>query len=289
MPALILAMAVVLGVSGCTRTETTSNNATPAKAAAPALQSGAVIVGGPEEEYGEYLAKPEELAPVPVNEIVKSLRLNSQAMKLGRVVYDRQCAQCHGPDLKGLPDQHTPDLTDNVWRFSGDDVASGGVTKIPSDVEWTVRYGIRSENPNARAVEVDMLAYNPQFRNPRDTADFGKAEYLNAQEIEDVAEYVLQLGSQQHDDAKAARGAVLFQDNAKGNCFDCHAEDGTGILAFGSTNLTAPNLYLYGSDRASIVESITKGRFGVMPAFDGKLKPEEMKAVSVYVFAQAKQ
>src|SRR4051812_44020101 len=29
MPALILAMAVVLGVSGCTRTETTSNNATP--------------------------------------------------------------------------------------------------------------------------------------------------------------------------------------------------------------------------------------------------------------------
>lgn len=288
VPGAILAIAIALGLSGCTRTETTSSAAKPAPAASPAVQQGAVLVGGPEEEYGEYLARPEELAPVASNDIVKSLRLNSQAMKLGRVVYDRECAQCHGADLKGIPAQHTPDLTDNVWRFSGDDVASGGVTKLPSDVEWTVRYGIRSGNPNARAVEVDMLAFNPQFRNPRDLADFGKTEYLNAQEIDDVAEYVLQLGNQQHDDAKAAHGAVLFQDNAKGNCFDCHAEDGTGILAFGSTNLTAPNLYLYGSDRASIVESITKGRFGVMPAFEGKLKPEELKAVSVYAFAQAK-
>jgi cytochrome c oxidase cbb3-type subunit 3 len=46
-------------------------------------------------------------------------------------------------------------------------------------------------------------------------------------------------------------------------------------------------LYLYGSDRAAILESITKGRHGVMPGFDGKLKQEEIKAVAVYVFARA--
>jgi cytochrome c oxidase cbb3-type subunit 3 len=48
-------------------------------------------------------------------------------------------------------------------------------------------------------------------------------------------------------------------------------------------------LYLYGSDRASILESITKGRHGVMPAFEGALKPEEIKAVSVYVFSRAEK
>ena len=114
----------------------------------------------PEEEYGEWLAAPGELAAVPVNRIARSLRLSGQAMMLGRKVFADHCAQCHGEDLKGRPDQHTPDLTDADWRFSGDDLPSGGSTKFPSDVEWTVRYGIRSEHPNARGAEVNMLAYD---------------------------------------------------------------------------------------------------------------------------------
>src|SRR5262249_39954140 len=116
---------------------------------------------------------------------------------------------------------------------------------------------------------------------------YGTTEYLNAAEIDDVAEYVLQLGGQKFDRAKAARGKALFFNNGKGNCFDCHGDDATGIDTIGSTNLTKTRLYLYGSDRATIVESITKGRHGFMPAFDGKLKPEEIKAVSVYVFSRA--
>jgi hypothetical protein len=31
-------------------------------------------------------------------------------------------------------------------------------------------------------------------------------------------------------------------------------------------------LYLYGSDRASILQSINRGRRGIMLAFDGKLR-----------------
>jgi hypothetical protein len=46
----------------------------------------------PEEEYGEFLARPEELASVAVNDIVKSIRLNATAMTLGRSVYDKHCA-----------------------------------------------------------------------------------------------------------------------------------------------------------------------------------------------------
>jgi hypothetical protein len=59
--------------------------------------------------------------------------MNGTAMVLGRKVYDKACAACHGADLKGVPGQHTPDLTDADWQFSGDDLASGGLTKLPSD------------------------------------------------------------------------------------------------------------------------------------------------------------
>jgi len=241
----------------------------------------------PEEEPAEWLAKPEELASIPINRIIKSIRLNAIAMKLGREIYENECASCHGDDLKGRRDHHTPDLTDADWRFSGDDLPSGGLVKRPSDVEWTVRYGIRSNHPYTRGTEGAMLAFNPQYRTTDDTKDYGTDEYLKVAEIDDVAEYVLRLGGQKFDTAKAARGKALFFNNAKGNCFDCHGEDGTGIDTIGSTNLTKTRLYLYGSDRASIVESITKGRHGFMPAFDDKLKPEEIKAVSVYVFSRA--
>src|ERR1700674_665665 len=136
----------------------------------------------PDEEYGELLARPAELASVAINDIVKSIRLNATAMTLGRSVYDKNCAARHGADLKGLADQHTPDLTDAEWRFSGDDLASGGTIRFPSDVEWTVRYGIRSGNPNARGVEADMLAYDPQYRNEEDTKDFGDKRFLTPEE-----------------------------------------------------------------------------------------------------------
>ena len=240
-----------------------------------------------EEVYGEFTARQEELASVAINDIVKSLRLNKTAMVLGRTVYEKSCASCHGADLKGVADQHTPDLTDAEWRFSGDDYQSGGVIKFPSDVEWTVRYGIRSGHPNARGAEVNMLAYDPKFRNEEDTKDFGDKEFLTPAEIDDVVEYVLQISGQRFDRAKAVRGKALFNNNAKGNCVDCHGADGSGIDTFGSSNLTKRNLYLYGSDRASIRESLVKGRHGKMPAFEGVLKPEEIKAVSIFVFSHA--
>jgi cbb3-type cytochrome c oxidase subunit III len=243
----------------------------------------------PEEEYGEFLALPSELGSVPVNDIARSLRMNGTAMALGKKVYASACAGCHGADLKGIPAQHTPDLTDAEWRFSGDDLASGGNLKFPSDVEWTVRYGIRSDHPNARGLEADMLAFDPKFRTEDDTKEFGSKAFLTSEEIEDVVEYVLKISGQPADAARAARGAALFQDGSKGNCFDCHGIDGTGSDPIGSTNLTRRDLYLWGADRASIHESVVKGRRGFMPAFEGTLKPEEIKAVSVFVFSHARR
>jgi cytochrome c oxidase cbb3-type subunit 3 len=270
-------MTAALAIAACNLTTTTgpgSPSVTPQTSAFP-------------EDYGEFYARPEELASPSANAIARSMRMNVTAMGLGLEVYDKNCASCHGEDLKGIPAQHTPDLTDANWRFAGDDLDSAGVNRFPSDVEWTVRYGIRSGSPNARGVEADMLAFDPQYRNEHDLGDYGKIKTVTTEDIDDLAEYVLQISGQQADPAKADHGKALFLDNAKGNCFDCHTEEATGNPALGSTDLTKKELYLYGSDKASIVESITKGRRGVMPGFEGTLKPEELKAVSVYVYWRA--
>ena len=283
----------VLALASCNQPQVSQTGST-APGAQKVAETRQVPAGGhplgvapAEDEYGEFLARPGELANVPANDIVKSIRLNAGALVLGKAVYAKNCASCHGDDLKGSKAAHAPDLTDDDWRFSGDDLPSGGAIKLPSDIEWTVRFGVRSGNPTARGVEADMLAFDPQYRNQHDLEDYGRIKTITPDEIDDLAEYVLQLTGQPANAAKSAHGKELFLDNAKGNCFDCHEEDATGNPALGSTNLTRKDLFLYGSDKASIVESITKGRRGLMPEFGDKLKPEELHAVSVYVFSQA--
>ena len=240
-------------------------------------------------EYGEFLAEPKELRSLPVNDIAKSMRLNAQAMYLGDAVYNRACADCHGNDLKGIAEMHTPDLTDHIWRFTGDDFASVGTKKLPSDVEWTVRHGIRTGSTKARGFDANMLAFNPSFRNEKDKEDFGTEAFLTGKEIDDVVEYVLQISGQLHNIDMANRGKILFRDNRKGNCYDCHGLSGTGIPTFGSTNLTRKDLYLYGADRETIRESIVKGRRTQMPAFESVLTDEEIKAVSIFVWHAAER
>jgi cytochrome c oxidase cbb3-type subunit 3 len=266
----IVASAFALGLAGCGEAGTTA--ATPAAAEE-----------AEEVEFPEFAVAPAELAGHNVDDIVQSLRLNATAVQLGQKVYAANCAGCHGEDLEGSKTAHAPSLSDHEWMFSGDHLQTGGVVKLPSDVEWTVLYGIRNDHQKSRGLEADMVAYLPENRNANDTKNYGNQRFITDQEIDEVAEYVMKISGQQvADEAKAERGRVLFLDRA--NCFDCHSDDGTGNPALGSANLTRPELYLYGSDRATVVETIQHGRRGTMPAFEGKLKPEEIKAVSVFVY-----
>jgi len=77
-------------------------------------------------------------------------------------------------------------------------------------------------------------------------------------------------------DAKA--GAKIFADN----CTICHGDAGKGNQDVGSPNLT-DKIWLYGSDEATIIETVTNGRAGVMPAWVGRLDPSTIKAMAVYV------
>ena len=275
---LMFASALVFGLAACNQTETTT-------AAAPA-GTEAKAEEAEEAEFPEFAVAAEELANHNVDEIVNSLRLNATAVRLGQRIYAANCANCHGEELGGTREMHAPNLTDAEWLFSGDHLQTGGVVKLPSDVEWTVLYGIRTEHAKTRGLEADMVAYLPEFRNDHDKEAYGTERFLTDEEIDEVTEYVMQISGQQvADQAKAERGRVLFLDRA--NCYDCHGDDGTGNPALGSTNLTKPELYLFGSDRAMIVETIKQGRRGTMPGFEGRLKPEEIKAVSVFVFWRA--
>ena len=66
------------------------------------------------------------------------------------------------------------------------------------------------------------------------------------------------------------------------NCAVCHNVDGKGNQELGAPNLT-DRIWLYGGDEASIVETITNARAGVMPAWVDRLDPVTIKALAVYV------
>ena len=84
-------------------------------------------------------------------------------------------------------------------------------------------------------------------------------------QISTVADYVRSLsGLPTEPGADLAAGKKVFADN----CAVCHGPDGKGNRELGSANLT-DKIWLYGSDKETIVQTITNGRGGVMPAWGG--------------------
>jgi mono/diheme cytochrome c family protein len=108
---------------------------------------------------------------------------------------------------------------------------------------------------------------------------FGKEGILKNEEIVTVANYVRSLSglsTSQGYDAEA--GAKIFKDN----CVACHGDAGKGNQKLGAPDLT-DKIWLYGSDEATLIETITNGRAGVMPAWVGRLDPSTIKALTVFV------
>ena len=50
----------------------------------------------------------------------------------------------------------------------------------------------------------------------------------------------------------------------------------------GAPNLTDP-IWLYGASPEQVVATVTNGRKGVMPAWEGRLDPATIKSLAVYV------
>ncbi|ANW02157.1 cytochrome-c oxidase, cbb3-type subunit III [Bradyrhizobium icense] len=192
------------------------------------------------------------LGAAPLEEIEKNPALLALARARGKTVFGDNCAPCHGSGGAGA--KGYPNLNDDEWLWGGS----------LDQIMQTIQFGARSGHQKAH--EGAMLA-------------FGKEGVLKKDEIVTVANYVRSLsGLSTAGGYNAAAGAKIFADN----CASCHGDNGKGNQELGAPNLT-DKIWLYGSDEATLVETISNGRAGVMPAWVGRLDPSTIKALTVYV------
>lgn len=111
---------------------------------------------------------------------------------------------------------------------------------------------------------------------------FGGA--LGENGVKDVAHYVRSLSGLTSDSIRRARGEALF----KANCIACHGAEGKGNPAMGAPNLT-DRTWLYGSTEQVVMETVTRGRSGQMPAHKGVLTEAKIHLLTAYVLSLSQQ
>lgn len=197
-------------------------------------------------------AKEQQLASASLQQIQSNPDLLQFALAEGRAAFGDNCAPCHGTGGQGS--HGYPNLTDDVWLWGG---------KL-DEIQHTITVGVRSTSPDTRQSQMPS---------------FGRDKILQPNQIDDLVQYVLHLRGRPADSAAVARATKLFADN----CSACHGADGTGNKAFGAPNLTIHAGWLYGPKPADIHDQIWNGHGGVMPTWGGRLSPETIKALAIYV------
>ena len=165
-----------------------------------------------------------------------------QAHAIGERLFMNNCSQCHGSDARGS--KGFPNLTDSDWLHGG----------APEKIVETLNLGrIGQMPPMAAAVG---------------TAD----------DVKNVAHYVLSLSGSPHDSVRAALGKPKFA-----SCAACHGADGKGNPALGAPNLT-DDIWLHGYGENAIITMVNNGKVNQMPAQAQKLSPAQIKVLASYVW-----
>ncbi len=167
---------------------------------------------------------------------------DAQAMAVGERLFQNNCAQCHGSDARGA--RSFPNLTDGDWLYGG----------TPADIKTTLMEGRNGMMPPMAAA-------------------VGSAE-----DVRNLAHYVLSLSGSPHDSVKAAVGKGKF-----GVCAACHGMDGKGNTAMGAPNLT-DNTWLHGWGEEAVVKAITNGFSNQMPSQATKLNADQIHVLTAYVW-----
>ena len=199
---------------------------------------------------GQYQAEQSkaraEIAPVyaryaamPADALAK----DGAAMGIGERLFINNCATCHGSDAKGS--KGFPNLTDNDWLYGG----------APEKIEETITQG-------------------RQGLMPPMAASVGTAE-----DVRNVANYVLSLSGSPHNSIAAQLGKSKFT-----VCSACHGSNGKGNQALGAPNLT-DKIWLHGWGEDLIVAMVNNGKTNVMPAQQGRLSPEQIHVLATYVWS----
>jgi cytochrome c oxidase cbb3-type subunit III len=193
------------------------------------------------------------LAAASLQQIASDPQLLEFARAQARPAFAENCAPCHGAGGAGA--RGYPNLNDDEWIWGG----------TLDEIAQTIRHGVRSGDSNAR-----QGAAMPAF---------GRDGILKRADIENVADYVRSLAGLATDPkGDLAAGRKVFIEN----CAVCHGEAGKGKRELGAPNVSDA-IWLYGSDKAAIVDAVWNGRGGVMPAWAGRLDDGTIKALAVYV------
>jgi cytochrome c oxidase cbb3-type subunit 3 len=194
----------------------------------------------------------DRIAAASLDDILADQQMLAFARAQGRAAFADNCAPCHGAGGGGA--KGYPNLVDNDWLWGG---------KL-DDIAFTIRRGIRSIDAKTR---------------PGAMPAFGRDKILERADILATADYVRSLSHLAvAKDADLNRGKKVFAEN----CAACHGENGKGNREIGAPDLTDP-IWLFGSDRDTIVEGIANGRGSVMPAWGARLDDTTIKSLTVYV------
>lgn len=194
----------------------------------------------------------KDLASASFSDIESNPGMLNFALAQGRAAFGDNCAPCHGQGATG--GVGFPNLQDDDWLWGG----------TVADIAHTITVGVRSTSEDTRVS--DMPA-------------FGKDGLLTPVQIQNVAGYVRTLsGLEPAPGADVAAGKQVFADN----CASCHGPDGKGNPEVGAPNLT-DNIWLYGGATATIEQTVSGSRKGVMPTWAGRLSPETIKSLALYV------
>ncbi len=175
----------------------------------------------------------------------EELAKDSVAMGIGERLFGNNCAQCHGSDAKGS--KGFPNLTDGDWIFGGE---------LATIAETITKGRVGVMPPMAAAV--------------------GTAE-----DVRNVANYVLSLSGSAHNSVAAQLGKAKFV-----VCAACHGPEGKGNPALGAPNLS-DKIWLHGWGEAAIVAMVNGGKTNVMPAFADRLSAEQIHVLAAYVWSRS--
>lgn len=103
---------------------------------------------------------------------------------------------------------------------------------------------------------------------------------IGREAVFNVGAYVRQLSGQDVDEQVAFKGKEVFETN----CVACHGADAKGNQQIGAPNLT-DDIWLYGGSQKRILESISKGRTGLMPAHKEFLGEAKAHILAAYVYS----
>ena len=100
----------------------------------------------------------------------------------------------------------------------------------------------------------------------------------SADDLKNVSHYVLSLSGSAHNNVAAELGKAKFT-----ACAACHGADGKGNQALGAPNLT-DKIWLHGWGEQAVTAMVVNGKSNVMPAFEQRLSPEQIRVLAAYVW-----